>query len=172
MNRAFLIASLGIALLVVGFVRVEAAGTAIKVGYVDLQKTLNETKAGKAAKARLERDKTKKQKSLDQQQKELQKLAADLEKQRAVLKPQALEQKQRELQEKYVKLQEVYVKLQQDLAKEEAKLVREIFKKAQPAIQAIAKEKGFTMILEKNEGAVLWADTNLDITDAVNARVK
>ena len=47
-----------------------------------------------------------------------------------------------------------------------------IFKKAQPAIQAIAREKGFTMILEKNEGAVLWAGSAYDITGEVNKRVK
>ena len=75
---------------------------------------------------------------------------ADLEKQKVVLKPAVLRQRERELQEKYVKLQETYMKLQQDLAKKEAQLVQKIFSKASPAIKAIAREKGFTMILEKN----------------------
>src|SRR5262245_55547192 len=52
-----------------------------KIGYVDLQRTLNETNAGKAARKKLEADKEKKQKELDAKQKELQNLAEDLEKQ-------------------------------------------------------------------------------------------
>ena len=172
MNRIFLVTALGIAFITMGLVRADAAGGGTKVGYVDLQRTLNETKAGKSAKKKLERDKARKQKELDKKQQQLKKFAADFERQRGVLKPAAVAKRQRELEKKYVELQEMYMKLQQDLAKEEAKLVRAIFKKAQPAIQAIAREKGFSMILEKNEGAVLWAGKAYDITSEVNKRVK
>ena len=58
-----------------------------------------------------------------------------------------------------------------DLAKQEALLVREIFGKAGPIIQTIAKRDGYTMILEKNEGAVLWAEGSLDITAEVNKKL-
>jgi len=172
MSRSLPIAFLGLALIVAGMVSADAAAPAMKVGYVDLQRTLNETSAGKTAKKQLEKNKDRKQKELNKQQQELQKLASDLEKQKVVLKPEVLRQRERELQEKYVKLQETYMTLQQDLAKEEAKLVQQIFAKAAPAIKAIASEQGYTMILEKNEGAVLWAVPALDITDEVNRRVK
>jgi outer membrane protein len=173
MNRTLSIFFLGVALIVAGVVRADAAGPAgFKVGFVDLQRTLNETEPGKKARKKLERDKEKKQKELDKDQKELQQFAKDLEKQMTVLKPEVLRQRQAELQQKYVKLQETYMQLQQDLAKTEAALVRDIFTKASPIIQAIAKEQGFSMILEKNESAVLWANSSLDITDAVNKGIK
>ena len=41
-----------------------------------------------------------------------------------------------------------------------------------PIIKKIAKQRGFTMVLEKNESAVLWADKALDITAEVNKLVK
>lgn len=172
MHRSLGLGLLGITFIIGGLVSVDAAGPGDKIGFVDLQRTLNETKAGKKAKKKLERDKTKKQKSLDKRQKDLQKAAADLEKQRGVLKPAALQKKEQELQKQYISLQETYMKLQQDLAKQEALLVQEIFGKASPAIQAIAKERGYTMILEKNEGAVLFGNDSLDITSEVNKRVK
>ena len=172
MSRAFLVGFVGVALIGFGMVRADAAGSTTKVGFVDLQRTLNETAAGKKAKAKLEKEKKRKQAALDRDQKELRKFAADLEKQKVVLKPNVLAKRQRELQEKYVKLQETYMKLQQDLAKQEAQLVQKIFAKASPAIKAIAREKGFTIILEKNEGAVLWGAAALDITNEVNRRVK
>ncbi|RMH44207.1 MAG: OmpH family outer membrane protein [Deltaproteobacteria bacterium] len=162
----------GLGLIVIGMVRADAAGpAATKVGYVDLQRTLNETKIGKKARKRLERDKDKKQKELDEASKALEKAAAELNKQRAVLKPDVLRQREMELQQKYVKLQEKFVGLQQELAAMEAKLVRDIFAKAAPVIADIAKRDGYTMVLEKSESAVLWAVPSIDLTDEVNARL-
>jgi outer membrane protein len=173
MNRSLAIAFLGVAVVVGGVISADAAGPSkpVKVGYVDLQRSLNETGVGKRAKGKLEADKKKKQVELDKKQKELQGFAAELDKQRAVLKPDVLRQREKELQDKYVKLQERYFQLQQDLAKQEATLVREIFGKASPVIQEIAKRDGYTMILEKNEGAVLWAEQGLDITTEVNKKL-
>jgi outer membrane protein len=174
MNRNSAIALLGACLLVGGVVSADAAGPTVqlKIGFVDLQKTLNETAAGKKAKAKLESDKKAKQTELDKKQKELQAYAAELEKQKVVLKPDVLRQREKELQDKYVALQERYFQLQQDLSKQEALLVREIFGKASPIIDQIAKRDGYTLILEKNEGAVLYGDKNLDLTPEVNKRLQ
>lgn len=173
MNRTLPLLFLGFCLVAVGILRADAQGSAsIRIGVVDLQRTLKETTAGKSAKKRLEADKKKKQGALDKQQKDLQKYAAQLEKQRAVLKPDVLRKKERELQERYVALQETYLKLQQELAQMEAKLVQEIFRKASPVIQKIAKEGNYAMIVEKNEGAVLFASEALDITNTLNKRIK
>ena len=171
MNRNFAIAFLGLCFVVGGFVRVEAQGSgSSSVGFVDLQRTLNETKAGKAAKKRLEANKKKKQRELDKKQKALQKAASELDKQRMMLKPAVLQKRERELQEKYVKLQETYMQLQQGLVAQEAELVKEIFAKASPAIKLVGKQKGLSMVVDKT--MVLWAADSLDITDAVNKRIK
>lgn len=171
MKRNLAIALLGLCFVVGGIVRAEAQGSSSqKVGFVDLQRTLNETKAGKAAKKRLETDKKKKQKELDQKQQDLQKAATELDKQRMMLKPDVLQKRERELQEKYVKLQETYMQLQQGLVAQEAELVKEIFSKAAPVIKKVAEEKGYSMIVDKT--TVLWANSDLDITAEVNKRIK
>jgi outer membrane protein len=169
LNRSLAIGLLGFGLIVVGLVRADAGGPAVtKIGYVDLQRTLNETRIGKKARKQLDKDKAQKQKELDDATKQLEKSAAELQKQRAVLKPEVLRQREVELQQRYVKLQERYVQLQQELAKMEARLVRDIFAKAAPVIEKIATRDGYTMMLEKNESAVLWAAPSTDITDEVN----
>ena len=142
-----------------------------KVGYVDLQRTLNETKAGKAARDRLESDKKRKQAEIDRQQADLKKEFEAFEKQKVVLKDDARLKKERELQDKYVALQNKFLALQQDLSKAEAKLTREILEKAGKIIEDIARGAGYTMIVEKNEGAVLWADPSNDITTELNRRL-
>jgi outer membrane protein len=142
-----------------------------KVGYINLQETLQETKAGKAAKKKLETEKEEKQKMVNDKREKLKADAEALEKQRGVLKAEALAKKERDLQEDYAALQQLFMQLQQDLAKQEAMLTREIFNQASSIIQDIAKRDGYHMIVEKNEGAVLWADPTLDITKEVNRRL-
>jgi outer membrane protein len=171
MNRNFAIAFLGLCFVVGGFVRAEAQGSgSAAVGFVDLQRTLNETKVGKDAKKRLEKTKKQRQRELDKSQKSLQKAAAELDKQRMMLKPAVLQKRERELQTKYVQLQETYMQLQQGLVAQEAQLVKEIFARAAPAIKQVGKKKGLSMVVDKT--MVLWAADTLDITSDVNKRIR
>jgi outer membrane protein len=173
MHRSIAIGFLGLSLIVLGIVRADASSpSGTKIGYVDLQKTLHETDSGRQARRNLEREKRRKQRNLDQKQEELQRFAAELDKQRAVLQPQVLRQREQELQEKYVELQQLFMQLQQDLAQKEAELVNEIFSKAAPVIERIAKREGYAMILEKSQSAVLWANDAIDITAEVNSRLE
>ena len=152
----------------------QAAATATpatKIGFVDLNRTLNQTKAGKNARAKLEKEKKDKQAVIDKAEADLKKKYADLEKQKGLLKEDVFMQKARAFQEEYVKFQEQAVKLQQELAMREAKLTDEIFQKAAKVIESIVKRDGYTMMLEKTESAVLFADKALDITDEVNKRL-
>jgi outer membrane protein len=149
----------------------QATPPAAKVGWIDLQRTLTETKVGKAAKTRLESDKEAKQKQVNDLKDKLKKKAEEFEKQRVLLKGEAIAQRERELQEEYASLQQKFLAHQQELAKQEATLTQDIFQKAKSIIDSIAKRDGYTMIIEKNEGAVLWADEALDITAEVNKRL-
>lgn len=172
MHRSLAIAVLGVALIIGGMVTASADTKAggFKVGFVDLERTLLETPAGKRASQAFDDARKKKQDELDKKQKALQQYAEALEKQRTVLKPDVLKERQQELQKRYVEVQELYVKLERDLAAERAKLIQEILKKAGPAIEAIARQEGFTMIVDRN--AVLWSDKTLDLTDKINNRIK
>ena len=147
-----------------------AAGP-VKLAYVDLQKMLNETKDGKTARAKLEGEKKKMQSDIDKQQNELKKQAEEFEKQKVLLKDEARAKKQDELQQKFVALQQKFVGLQQDLSKREQDLTRDIFEKAAKEIEVVAKRDGYTMVLEKSESAVLYADPSIDITAEIVKRV-
>ena len=172
MKRSLPIMFLGVALIIAGMVRADAAGTSAKIGFVDLQRTLFETGAGKKARARFEKEKKTKQAALDKKQKDFQRYAAELDKQRILLesKPDKLAQRQRELEKKYVEVQQTYAKLERELSEAQAKLIKEILGKAGPVIQSIAKREGYTMILDRS--AVLWAADAADLTDKVNKLIK
>ena len=140
------------------------------MGYIDFERLLTETPAGKRASKSFEGTLKKKQAELDKQQKTLQQFAAELEKQQGVLKPDVFNQRQADLQQQYVKLQETYVKLERELAENRTKLIQQLIKQAQPIIKDVSKQKGITMLVDRS--AVIFAEDFHDITDEVKQRMK
>src|SRR5687768_12324673 len=87
MMKSLAVGVLGFGLIVLGMLRVEAAAPVLKIGWVDLQKTLNDTKAGEKAKNKLETEKKDKQKQVDKKKEDFKKKVEDLNKKKVVLKP-------------------------------------------------------------------------------------
>ena len=135
-----------------------------KVGYVDLQKALNEVSEGKKAKKKLKADFDKKQKALNAQQEELKKLKTDLEQNGMMLSDEAKRTKAMEFQKKMYELQQSYTTMQGELAQAEAKATKKIFDKMGVIINDIAKEKGYDLVLERTESAILFAKDDMDLT--------
>lgn len=142
----------------------------INVGYVDLQKALQTVDAGKKAKENLEKDVLAKKGELEQKQKDFQKEAEAFEKKAAIMNDSAKAGKQAELQKKYVELQKMAAESQMELQKRERELTKPIVDELKSIIEGLGKEKNFQMVLEKNEGAVLYAESNLDLTAQVIER--
>ncbi len=171
MHRSLAIAFLGVAFIIGGMVTATAGNGSgsFKIGYVDFDKILTQTAAGKRANKEFEKVLKAKQAKLDKEQKALQNYAAQLEKQRSILKPEVLKQKSQELQKRYVALQQTYATLERELAEKRTKLIREILKKAEPVIKSIAKQQGYQMIVDRS--VVVWSDKGFDLTDRIKSRL-
>ena len=63
-----------------------AAQEALKIGYVDLQRALNECEAGKVAKEKFKKEVEKAEQSLERKKSEVEKLKGELEKKGLLLK--------------------------------------------------------------------------------------
>lgn len=173
MNRFVALGCFGIGLMV-SPVFMHAAESAVpanpKIGVIDIERTLYETPAGKRANEKFEKTRKTKQSELDKRQADLKQADADLAKQAAVLKPDVLKAKGEDLQKKFVELQQLYVKLERDLASERTQLVQDLLKQASPIVKEIAKAEGITLIVDQS--AVVWADPAVDLTAALNAKMK
>jgi outer membrane protein len=147
----------------------------VKIGYVNLQRALNEVDEGRAAKARLKSEFEQKQKQLDDKQTEFQKLRTEFEKQVGVLSEDARKQREEDLNRRFVELQTTFQQLQKELTEREREATRGIFDRMGTIIREIAEAEGYTMILEQAD-AVLWAQPSLDLTNELirkyNARHK
>jgi len=137
----------------------------VRVAVVDMQRALNETSDGRRAKAQLKRLFKRRQQALDKKQNELKKMKEDIEKQRDVLSRSALQKRMEDYQKAFVELQTTYVEYQRELATKEAQLTKGILERMQNIIQRIGRSDGYTLVVERNEGGVVWAPSNIDITD-------
>lgn len=138
----------------------------MKIGYVDMQKAIQSTAAGKKAKAELEGEFNKKKKELEKKEADLKKMGEDLERKKSVLSEEVLNKKQAEFQEEMLKYRDVVGKSQIEIQKKERDLTAPILEKMKKVIEKVAKEKGYSMILE-NSQMVLFATADADLTDAV-----
>ncbi len=136
-----------------------------RIGYVDLQRALNEVDEGKAARAQLKKDFEEKQHQLDSKTDEIKKMIADFEKQAMVMSDQAKAAKAAEIDRRKAEVQEFYVGLQKELSTRERETTRGIFDKMNGIVREIAEAEGFTMIFEKNDAGLLFAPVSLDITN-------
>lgn len=157
MTLTLRIAALGLALAAT------PAAAQVKLGYVDLQRALNEVDEGKAAKALLKKDFEEKQRQLDTKKAEFEKLNADFEKQAALMNDQAKRDKAGDLQRRMVDLQQVYQQLQSDLAQREQEMTGGIYGRMRLIVKEIAEADGFTMVFE--ERALQYVQPSLDLTN-------
>jgi outer membrane protein len=79
--------------------------------------------------------------------------------------------KERELQDIYNRLIEFNQQAQQDLVSYENQLLQPLIEKARKAIDAVAKENGYTYILNTTQGMVLYAAPSEDIMPRVKTKL-
>lgn len=137
----------------------------IKIAVVDLRRALNETEEGKAAMKKLTKHKDKLQKKVEKKEKEILKMKESIEKQQNVLTKEALQKKVEEYYRAVTELQQTYMQFQRELMQKETKATQEILNKMADIIEQIGKSEGYTVILDRSVGAVVWAPSHLDLTD-------
>lgn len=165
---ALLATSLTFALVAPLALAAPAAAADVKLGYVDLQRALNEVEEGAAAKKALKKEFDEKQKQLDGKQNELKAIKEELDARGSMMKPEVKQEKLADLQKRLMETQQLYVSLQQELSKREADATGEIFKKMGVIMNTMGEGEGYTLIVEKS--AVLYAKGALDLTNELIRR--
>lgn len=140
----------------------------LKIGFVDVQKVLNESARGKEAKGRLEKERDAKQQEIRGKEEEIKKLEADLQKQGAVLSEAARKERQEAINRRVRDLRRLFEDFNRDLQKRENELLSEILRDIRKLIVAHGKEQHYTLILEAQSG-IIYASQGADLTDEVLA---
>jgi outer membrane protein len=138
-----------------------------KLGFIDLQKALNTCEAGKSAKEKISAKVKEYEVQIDQKKKDLKKLDEELKKQAMLLAADTRAAKERDFQQKDKDLQRFVKDIQEELQQKDNDFTKQIIEDLSKIINDLGTKEGYTMILEKTESAVLFAEPTVDLTDKV-----
>jgi outer membrane protein len=143
------------------------AQTGARVAFVDVQQVLARSVAGTAAREQLERDKAAMQKQLDGQRAEIERLRDELAKKGQLLSADARREKQEALDRKERDARRLLDDLQRELQKKEQELLAKVLADVSGVVQKLGKERGYTLIVEKRGGAVIYGAAEADLTNEI-----
>jgi outer membrane protein len=154
-------------MIIGGLLTGRAYSADIKIGWVDMQKAVNECNAGKEAKKALIQETERDQRLVAEKQNELKERKESLEKQGLLLTPEARMTREKELQTKLRDFQRWGEDVQNGLNQKRMEMERNVSSGLVKVVQEIAEKEGYTVILQKNENIVLFSSKSIDITDQV-----
>ncbi|MBE0604070.1 MAG: OmpH family outer membrane protein [Deltaproteobacteria bacterium] len=138
----------------------------IRIAVVDVNKVLNQSEAGKAAKKKMEARYEELKKSIDAKQEEAKKLKEEIDKQKLMLGKEKLKEKEDALQAKVIELRKLTQEGEREMQGRQGELTREILKQIEGHIEAVVKAEKYDLVLERSAGVVHVVDS-MDITPRV-----
>lgn len=151
-----------------------AADPAMKIGFVDIQAVISQSKEGQAARGKVAAEATEKQKEISAKEAEIKQMDAEFQKQSPILSDAARKDREEEIRRKLRDLKRLTEDFNRDLAKRETEFINDLLRDVTAVVRDYGKEKEFTLIVEKGQGGVIYggepADLTKEILERYNAR--
>jgi outer membrane protein len=144
-----------------------ARAAEVRIGFVDMQRTLNECEAGKEAKGLMKGEYQKFQEEIAQRRKDLQALKGSFQSQGLMLSEKGRKQREREYQNKLKEFKRWGEDRQAELKRKEMEITKATLKGIAAVVKKLGEEEKFTLIFEKNEAIILYGSKAIDLTDRV-----
>ena len=144
-----------------------------KIGHINADELLQLMPETKKAQTELEAYGRQLEKDLTDMEAELESKIASFRTNEKMMTTLARETKTQELQELQRRIQEYSQRAQQDLQQKQVELLTPVIEKATKAVQDIAKEKGFSYILDSSpsKAVVIFAENGENIMPLVKAKL-
>jgi len=136
-----------------------------KLGYIDLQAVVRDSKAGKAAKVsnefKIKRD------IIEQKTRALENMKQDFIKNSSVMNETTRGQKADKIDKNEKDLNRTREDFREELQKKDIELTQKILKDIEGIISRIGSEDGYTIIFERTEAGIIYGIPSADITGKV-----
>lgn len=146
----------------------------IKIGFVDIQRVIAESQAGKQARGRFQAHVKKAEADVLKERQDIERMKSELDKKGPLLKEEERRNLEADLQKRSVNLQRSMADHQQELQAKNNQMMAEILKDLEKIVNEVGKAEKFTLILERSQ--ILYSDQGIDITNKVietyNSRTK
>lgn len=140
---------------------------ATEIGYVDMQRVLEESDLGKTAQANLQERFGDEQQAFAQEEAAIRQLQQTLERDRPLMSEAQVETKEEEIQARIKQFEEDFAKIQQQLMQAQQQEGQKILQPARDAVISVAKKRKLGAVFEANQSGVVYLDDSGDITEAV-----
>ena len=144
-----------------------SAADVAKIGVVDFQKILEISNAGKTAQVEINKQGKQMETDLKDRGAEIEDIEKKIERESLVMSKEVREEKQREMRIKIGDFKALQQKYMEDFKALENRIISRIQKEVVELVQEIGKKEGYTLIVEKRTGGVVYAPLSIDITDTV-----
>lgn len=142
-----------------------------RIGFVDIQKILATSKAGRMLTADIERQRNVAESRLKAMQPPMTDLRTRIVEGSSTLSEEQLTQLKRELEDKMAEMSRAQDDATRDIKKASESGLEAIEQRVMPAINQIGKEGGYSFIFRKYESGLIYADEAGDITELVIQRM-
>jgi len=144
------------------------AVAADKIGFINMQKIIMESDAGKVATKEFRGELDKRQADIQKLEESLEQAKQELEKQRLILKEEAYREKEVEYQKKVRDYKRFVEDSNQEMSRKDQELSQKLIPDILAVAQTIGKRDGYTVVIDvaSSKGLVYFAEGN-DITQKV-----
>ena len=136
-------------------------------GIFDMQHAIQTVAEGKKARDTLKKDWDLRQEKLKKKEEKIQKSMEEFKKQSLVMDEKARREKEGEIRNQMMELQQEGMNAQREFQAKDQGLSGPILQKLRKTVAEVAKAKGYNLVLDKNENAVLFYEPATEITDEV-----
>lgn len=152
--------------IVIGLTAISSAQTQ-KIGYIDLQAVVRDSKAGKAAKVSFEKEFKTKRDIIEQKTRALENMKQDFIKNSSVMNETTRGQKAEQIDRNEKDLNRTREDFREALQKKDLELTQKILKDIEGIISKIGSDQGYTIIFERTEAGIIYGNPSADITGKV-----
>lgn len=134
---------------------------------VDVQRVINESTKGKAAREIVEATAKKEQEKLDQIKNSLKKMQDELQKQSSILSGEALAEKQQQYIKKEKELAGIFEEQKKSFDQKNRTEIGKVVEQIDKVIKKLVAENDYKFVVEKDPRVVVYTVSDYDITDKV-----
>ena len=171
MKQQNVVGVLGLLVASVWLAHVAVAAETFKVGVMDQQAVMEQSKAGKRALEEMKSYSLTRQKIVNADDQELKDLELSLQDPTSKLSEQAKQEKQEQFRTKLEAYQRRLADFNREVQQKQREMVTDYAKKIAAAAQAVAQKEGYQAILDKGSDGmvkiVLYHQPGLDVTERV-----
>ncbi|OGR21554.1 MAG: hypothetical protein A2559_04545 [Deltaproteobacteria bacterium RIFOXYD2_FULL_66_9] len=146
------------------------AGTSLaeglRVAVIDVNKILNDSAAGQAAKKKMEARYEELKKTIDVKQEEARKIKEEIDKQKVMLGKEKLKEREDALQAKINELRQLTQEGEREMQTRQGEFTRDVLKTVEAKVDVVVKADKLDLVLEKSAGVVHY-NAEMDITQRV-----